>query len=649
MRHHARHHGGAGGAIEPLEARLLLADTMVSIKVKKLDASEADPARRGLGQFTVLRSGGGGGVGGNAGALDVAVRFSPGASSADSGADFEPIVKTVRIKPGRPYAHFNVTPIDDAIGDPSETVVVKVHTSGDYDINPARPKVRLRIADNEPVVGIVATDGNASEAGADPAEFRVTRSGSTAQPLTVGYYVRNTSTATGARDFERLAGSVTIPAGQRSATFGLTPIDDRIAEPPETVTLTLRYNAGQFRAPHSATVTIADNDTSRAGWWNDQWEFRVPITVEAAAHDRVDKPVERRLAFTEIFQQLGAAGSTLVENAIRVIETSADGLAVLDDEVPFQFDKDLDFDATANATGTLTFLMTGDTDAGQSRHYHVYFDNTGTFGAPSVAPRITVTDNVIDEGQPTIRVETQAGTYFYQKAAGAFSSLVDAGGNDWINFHPDPGSGSAGEFRGIPNMGPAFHPGQSGVTTQLLSQGPLKLTLESFTTAGNRRVRWEFFPTYARMTVIEFVGNYWFLYEGTPGGSISAGDAVVRSDGTSTQIGVAWNDADGLGSSNGQEWAYFADSAVDRFLFLAHHETDAIEDSYFNLDDNMTVFGFGRRNTPGGEPSHLLSGNANTFTIGLSDGGGGFDPAAETINGAYHPLGVTQDTPETRI
>ena len=642
MRHHGRHNRPDNGAIEPLEPRLLLADTTVGIKVKKPDASETDPTGAGLGQFTVLRSGGG-----TSGPLDVAVRFSPGASSATSGSDFVEIVKTVRIKPGRAYAHFDVTPIDDDVADPGETVVVKVHTSTAYDVNPARPKVRLRIADNEPVVGIRVVDASASEAGADPAQFRVSRSGSRARALTVGYYVRSSSTATSGSDFEPLAGSVTIPAGQGSATFSLTPIDDTDNEGDETVTLTLRFDPGQFRSPHSATATIVDNDTSRAGWWNDAWDFRVPITVEAGGHERVEKPVERRLAFTDLFNEAGAGGSSLIENSIRVIETSADGSNVIDEDVPFQFDKDLDFNASSNATGTLTFIMEGTTEAAQSRHYHVYFDNDGSFGAPSVAPRVTVTDDVMDEGQATIRVATQAGTYFYQKAAGGFSSLVDAGGNDWISFHPDPGSGSAGEFRGIPNMGPAFHPGHNDVTTQVLAQGPLKLTLQSVTTSGNRRVRWEFFPGYARMTVLEFVGNYWFLYEGTPGGSMNDADFVVRSDGTQTDRHATWNDTDGLGSGNGQEWAYFGDSGAGRFLFMAHHETDNIEDSYFDLDDNMTVFGFGRHNESGQDPVHLLSGNTNTFTIGLANGGA-FAGAAATINGAYQSLASTQGGAETR-
>ena len=57
MQHQERHRGRASSAIEPLEGRLLLADTMVGIKVKKPDASETDPTRAGLGQFTVLRTG----------------------------------------------------------------------------------------------------------------------------------------------------------------------------------------------------------------------------------------------------------------------------------------------------------------------------------------------------------------------------------------------------------------------------------------------------------------------------------------------------------------------------------------------------------------------------------------------------------------
>jgi hypothetical protein len=458
--------------------------------------------------------------------------------------------------------------------------------------------------------------------------------------------VRNTSTATSGSDFTALSGSVTIPAGQSNATFNLTPIDDGDEEAEETVTLTLRFDPGQFRAPHSATATIADNDGSRAGWWNDDWDFRVPLSVEAAAHDRSDKPVERRLPFTDLFNDAGAPGSSLILNSIRVIETSADGLNVIDEDVPFQFDPDADFNASSNATGTLTFLMEGATDDGQTRHYHVYFDNEGSFDPPNVAARITTTDNVMDEGFSSVRIATTTATYFYQKAEGGFSSLVDTAGNDWIGWNSTSGSG--GEFRGVPNLGPAgFHPGRDhDVETVIVSQGPLKTTLVSTDDDGNK-VRWEFFPSYARMTVLAFEEPYYFLYEGTPGGSMNNDDFVVRSDGTQTDRHTAWNDTDGLGSGNAQEWVYFGDSGADRFFFLAHHESDNLEDSYFNLDDKMTVFGFGRHNTPSGNPDLLMTAAPNTFTIGVA-GGGAFAGAAATINGAYQSLNVAQAAVQTR-
>jgi hypothetical protein len=139
-----------------------------------------------------------------------------------------------------------------------------------------------------------------------------------------------------------------------------------------------------------------------------------------------------------------------------------------------------------------------------------------------------------------------------------------------------------------------------------------------------------------------------FLYEGTPGGAIDANNFVVRSDGTQTGIGEEWDDADGPGSANGQEWAYFGDGGVNRFFFLAHNSTDNLEDSYFNLDNNMTVFGFGRHNNPGGEPDKLLGAANNVFTIGLADGGA-FAGAAATINGAYQDLNVSQAEVQTRV
>src|SRR6185436_17217063 len=109
---------------------------------------------------------------------------------------------------------------------------------------------------------------------------------------------------------------------------------------------------------------------------------------------------------------------------------------VLDENVPFQFDRAGDFNASTNAAGTIALLMKGNTDANAMRFYHVYFDTTGTFEPATFEALVTTTDNQTDEGLSAVKIQTSTATYFYQKRAGAFSSILDNDGNDWVGFNP---------------------------------------------------------------------------------------------------------------------------------------------------------------------------------------------------------------------
>ncbi len=68
-------------------------------------------------------------------------------------------------------------------------------------------------------------------------------------------------TATSGKDYIRLTGTVTIPAGALSATVAVSPRNDKIREGDETVILTIAprstYVVG---SPGNATVIITDND-----------------------------------------------------------------------------------------------------------------------------------------------------------------------------------------------------------------------------------------------------------------------------------------------------------------------------------------------------------------------------------------------------
>jgi serine protease len=125
-----------------------------------------------------------------------------------------------------------------------------------------QPTSVSQVATDMTFVTIAATDANATEGG-DVGVFTVTRTGSTSAALTVAYSL--SGNAVMGTDYATLSGTVSIPAGQSTATITVTPIDDTSVEPNETVVATLQAGTGyEVSAPSTATVTIVDNDTASA-------------------------------------------------------------------------------------------------------------------------------------------------------------------------------------------------------------------------------------------------------------------------------------------------------------------------------------------------------------------------------------------------
>ena len=90
-----------------------------------------------------------------------------------------------------------------------------------------------------PIVTLIASTPLTSEDtnATPPAVFTFSRTGDTTYPLTVGYAIGGT--AVNGTDYAALPTSVTIPAGAGSADVLVTALPDSLAEPTETVTLTL--------------------------------------------------------------------------------------------------------------------------------------------------------------------------------------------------------------------------------------------------------------------------------------------------------------------------------------------------------------------------------------------------------------------------
>lgn len=180
--------------------------------------------------------------------------------TATSDLDFMALDGTITFAAGSPTAFLDITPVDDVIAEAPETVIVQVGWGATYRLSSFRSSATVTITDDEPVVSIVAIAPAASETNALTSRFLISRTGSMTGPLTISYTLGGT--ATSGDDYLSPTGLIEIPAGQRSVTLTITPIDDLLAEDSETIIVSLvpteSYALSTFQP--SATARIADNE-----------------------------------------------------------------------------------------------------------------------------------------------------------------------------------------------------------------------------------------------------------------------------------------------------------------------------------------------------------------------------------------------------
>ena len=237
------------------------------------------------------------------------------------------------------------------------------------------------------------------------------------------------------------------------------------------------------------------------------------------------------------------------------------------------------------------------------------------FACSPPEPQVRITAIPEYQGQPSFQIETPSATWIYHQQGAGFASLLDPDGADWISYRP--GGRAAGEFRGIPNLihpGAGMHPGGTLCVSEAVGN-----RIESSCEDGDWAAHWDFFEGYARLTVTKAPRPYWFLYEGTPGGKLDLDhDFWLLSDGTRGHM------EDSFGADlPDPEWIAFGDARSPRVLVIAKEQPDDIDDQFYQMDGEMTVFGFGREHRCCGK---YLTEAPATFLVFFSD-----DDAASSI------------------
>jgi hypothetical protein len=399
-----------------------------------------------------------------------------------------------------------------------------------------------------------------------------------------------------------------------------------------------RNDAGKEKMKTAITYSAGDR------------KYHLPIIINANGYARIDKPVEVPLNFSALFKESGII-STFSERSLRLVEVNSAG-QVINERVPFQFDKAAEFEAGKKALGSLIFMMTGTTAPNQSRYFRLCFDDKDHPPNP-VKPLLSIQDVGEYEGSAAYKINTPTAQYYYHKYCGGFASIIDKEGNDWVSYHPnqEPESGMLGRYRGIPNIAPPnLHPGspEPVKSSKILAEGPIKISILTETEDKGWRAKWDIYPDHATMTLLEKGPEpYWILYEGTPGGEFNLEDYWVRSDGTREILKPYAQKSQWTGRLPSPKWVYFGDHQLDRVLYYIHHEDHPYEDVFWHSGEGgMTVFGFGRGPTQ--ENWQQLANAPAHLTLGFEEAND-FARVSERINAAYKALRITVGAIESTV
>lgn len=198
-----------------------------------------------------------------------------GIATPGAGNDYTTLTGTVTIPAGLTTADIDVSVLNDALVEGTETVIVTLtgFVSGDADItldaSAANRTATVNITDNDTATVSIAKilDGSETDTPMDGL-FRVTQSAISSTDTIVNYTVSGTATPGVGNDYTTLTGTVTILAGNTTADITVAVLNDVIVEITETVNVTLTSLGAHdpdvaldaVPANLTATVNIVDYD-----------------------------------------------------------------------------------------------------------------------------------------------------------------------------------------------------------------------------------------------------------------------------------------------------------------------------------------------------------------------------------------------------
>ncbi|MFN6010713.1 MAG: Calx-beta domain-containing protein, partial [Microcystis sp.] len=207
---------------------------------------------------------------GSEGTVSVNVLLSNGTAVFPN--DYNSLAVPVVFGPGETSKTVTLPIVDDSDFEGNETLNLTLSSPTGGATLGTQTTATLTIVDNDlPTVSLAVSPASVTEDGTSNLVYTFTRTGNTANPLTVSFNVGGTATfnndyaQNGAASFNTTSGTITFAAGSDTATLTIDPTADSIFEQDETVSLTLVSSANYIRETTNIVTSTIINDDVNAG------------------------------------------------------------------------------------------------------------------------------------------------------------------------------------------------------------------------------------------------------------------------------------------------------------------------------------------------------------------------------------------------
>jgi Ca2+-binding RTX toxin-like protein len=230
--------------------------------------------------------------------------------TATNGTDYGSIGTSVTFLPGFATATVTVDPTADNISEGNETVALTLASGNGYSIGTVTP-VQASILDDDAIITLeVSTPSSVAEDGNTNLDYTFTRTGSTANALTVNYTIATGGNSaalgtdyllTGDNGGASTTRTVTFAKDSATAKVTIDPTADNTLEPDETVALTIA-NGDTYKIGTTGAVTgTIQND-----------EVQVTLAIKSPDPSSVTEDGNANLIYT--FTRTGSTTNPLTVN-----------------------------------------------------------------------------------------------------------------------------------------------------------------------------------------------------------------------------------------------------------------------------------------------------------------------------------------------